>query len=81
MKKMTKAGLRKLIKEQIGRSNDEGHSIADDVLFDAITDYITAKEEEVGYGTPIQQLKTECMRIVQNAFDELDGVGYGPGGY
>ena len=74
MKKMTKAGLRKLIKEQLGGP-------ADVAFFEAINDYITAKEEEVGYGTPMQQLKTECMRIVQESFDELDGVGYGPGGY
>jgi hypothetical protein len=78
MKKISKTELRKLIKEQLGGG---GFSPADVTLFEAINDYIAAKEEEVGYGTPIQQLKTECMRIVQESFDELDGVGYGPGGY
>jgi len=79
MKKISKTELRKLIKEQTGGSR--GTLNADILLFDAVQDYVSAKEAEIGYGTSLRTLKHSCMAVVEEAFNELEGVGYGPGGY
>jgi len=65
--KITKRQLRKIIKEEKQKLLREGQAQKEG-LYDALDQYVTAIDEEMGYNIPLEQLKAEVLNFVDGYF-------------
>ena len=67
--KITKGQLRRIIKEEKQKLLQEGQ-IQEEGLYDALDQYVTALDEEMGYNVPLEQLKAEVLNFVDGYFEQ-----------
>ena len=67
--KITKRQLRRIIKEEKQNLLREGQAQAEG-LYDALDQYVTAIDEEMGYNVPLEQLKAEVLNFVDGYFEQ-----------
>ena len=67
--KITKRQLRRIIKEEKRKLLREGQS-QEEGLYDALDQYVTVLDEEMGYNVPLEQLKAEVLNFVDGYFEQ-----------
>ena len=80
--KISNRQLRRIIKEEktklIKESSLHG---AEERFTEALSEYVTVLDEELGYDVPHDQLKAEVMNLVAGHFEFLEDYDKNPGMY
>jgi SMC interacting uncharacterized protein involved in chromosome segregation len=75
--KITKRQLKRIIKEEKLKLLREGQT-QEEVLFNALDQYVMVLDEEMGYDIPREELKAEVLNFVDGYFDQTEEP---PGGW
>ena len=71
--KITKNQLRRIIKEEKARLLKEQKAIVERAnLMDAMDEFVDKLDEEMGFGVPNDQLKSEVLKIVDEYFERME---------
>ena len=80
--KISKRQLRRIIKEEKARLLKEStRQAAEERLTNALQEYVSILDEDMGYDIPLDHLKAEVMNIVDGHFQFLEDYQKNPENY